>query len=97
MTVATGAAGTTVGGAVLGVSLTRGSDGSMAAGADAAAAAAGSDAGVLGAAAEGMRTLPFTGADHVVTMLVLALVLLVAGLLVTGMAHRYLPQGRHSY
>lgn len=82
MTVATGVGGTTVGGAVLGVAATRGSEG-------------GAVTSVRGAASEGLRSLPFTGADHTVTLFVLGLLLLIAGLLVTGMAHRYLPRGRH--
>lgn len=44
---------------------------------------------VLVAAGEGARTLPFTGANEVVLMLVIALVLLVAGMLMLGLSRRH--------
>lgn len=87
MTVATGVGGTTTAGAVLGVTLVQ---------TDTAPADVGvlsQAAGIVQAAGPAVQQLPFTGANHVVQLLVLAMLLLLTGALALGLARRHRAAG----
>lgn len=79
MTVATGAAGTTIVGATLGAGFL--DVGSVSTVGDVLSAGRG--------ATEAIQTLPFTGANHILVLFALGLLALLAGALMLGLARRH--------